>query len=402
MAGRIRTIKPEILDDPVTAGLTHEAYRLFIGAIVTADDHGNLRADYDFISSHVFKDERRKITRRRWLEILDELTTVPPESSKALWVLYKRNGQLYAHFTTWNKHQRVDNAAKPLVPIPPGSATVMRRVGSGKKYRFAYDVIEPCEPRPSGDGVLVEESKSAAVDVRSLREQIVTGESHQASPTRAYGDPTTSYESPTTSDGSAPLDLRSPISDPDHRPPTTDQDGARAGGAVESMEKPKEPAPVVRESTYERDVRLVSESLFARPVAEVTDRCGGVPALARLLVTAIPAPRPGVDVGEVARMACVQVLGELTNGKHRGVQGLANHVRVVFVRLYTNPAQLAVARGESKFQADGERGVVDDDFLKSELAAMESWDRGARDGPGRGESGASDLFKRTGTGGGGR
>lgn len=42
---RIRTLKPEILEDARTAGLSDAAFRLFVAMIVLADDHGNLRAD---------------------------------------------------------------------------------------------------------------------------------------------------------------------------------------------------------------------------------------------------------------------------------------------------------------------------------------------------------------------
>ena len=44
MSGRIRTIKPELLDDAVTAGLSDMAFRLFVSSIVLADDYGRLRA----------------------------------------------------------------------------------------------------------------------------------------------------------------------------------------------------------------------------------------------------------------------------------------------------------------------------------------------------------------------
>lgn len=46
MAGRIRSMKPEILDDAIIAGLTDAAFRLFIAMIMVADDHGNLRAGH--------------------------------------------------------------------------------------------------------------------------------------------------------------------------------------------------------------------------------------------------------------------------------------------------------------------------------------------------------------------
>ena len=54
MAGRIRTIKPELLEDAKTAKLSHEAWRLFVSSILLADDYGAFRAEPGFLRGTVF------------------------------------------------------------------------------------------------------------------------------------------------------------------------------------------------------------------------------------------------------------------------------------------------------------------------------------------------------------
>lgn len=106
---RIRTLKPEILDDERTASLTDAAFRLLVAAILLADDYGNLQA------------EPRWITRRVWWA-----HDKPPKAQDALAelvaagliIVYEVRGQTYLSIRTWSKHQRIDNAGKPRVPAP--------------------------------------------------------------------------------------------------------------------------------------------------------------------------------------------------------------------------------------------------------------------------------------------
>lgn len=111
MAGRIRTIKPEIIEDAVTAGLSHEAFRLFIGMIVLADDHGLLRGGTKWLEGQVFHGcpipEGRTID-----DLLDEL-------ERKLVKRYGVDGQPYAWIVKWRDHQRIDHPGPPRVPVPP-------------------------------------------------------------------------------------------------------------------------------------------------------------------------------------------------------------------------------------------------------------------------------------------
>jgi hypothetical protein len=108
MAGRIRSIKPEILDDEKSAGLSDAAWRLWVSSWLLADDHGGGRAEARRLNAEVF-----------WA------APGAPRDVEALLVelevagLIKRytvRGQQYMLITNWKKHQRVDNAGKPRVP----------------------------------------------------------------------------------------------------------------------------------------------------------------------------------------------------------------------------------------------------------------------------------------------
>lgn len=99
MAGRIRSIKPEILDTKRTAALSHEAWRLFVSMITLADDYGNLIAEPRRLEGAVF-----------WAS-----PTVTPIEDLVIELVaanlidvYESRGCLFAHLTGWAEHQRVD------------------------------------------------------------------------------------------------------------------------------------------------------------------------------------------------------------------------------------------------------------------------------------------------------
>lgn len=107
MAGRIRSIKPEVLDDEQAAALSDEAWRLWLSTWLLADDHGNCRAGDKYLAALVWQDTSRS---KRIPAVLREL-----QKSRRL-VVYDNNGERYAHINNWKKHQRIDNAGKPRVP----------------------------------------------------------------------------------------------------------------------------------------------------------------------------------------------------------------------------------------------------------------------------------------------
>lgn len=111
MSGRIRTIKPELLEDERVASLSDGAFRLFIAAILSADDHGNFRAEPRQLRGVVY-----------WAQdgILPNTVQDYREELLACGLIhgYRVRGQTYCHISGWAKHQRMDNAGKPRMPRP--------------------------------------------------------------------------------------------------------------------------------------------------------------------------------------------------------------------------------------------------------------------------------------------
>jgi len=111
---RIRTIKPEILEDEKTAALSNGAWRLFASAIVLADDHGYLRGSPQWLHSQAFWGVPGE-TVAKVKSYLDELTRA------RLLIAYTVRAQAYLAIRTWTRHQRISNAGKPHCPGPEGS-----------------------------------------------------------------------------------------------------------------------------------------------------------------------------------------------------------------------------------------------------------------------------------------
>ncbi len=110
MAGRIRTIKPELLEDERTACLSDRAYRLFIGALLIADDYGNLRADARYLAGAITWGIEGTAAAAE--------TAVRELAVARLLSVYDLRGQRYAAVRGWDKHQKVDKPGRPRVPGP--------------------------------------------------------------------------------------------------------------------------------------------------------------------------------------------------------------------------------------------------------------------------------------------
>ena len=106
---RIRSIKPEIIEDEKTAPLSDAAFRLFASMIFLADDHGNVRADSRWLQAQIWWAHREP---PRTAAILREVYEAK------LIDVYEVRGGIYAHLIGWAKHQRIDNAGKNRVPLP--------------------------------------------------------------------------------------------------------------------------------------------------------------------------------------------------------------------------------------------------------------------------------------------
>lgn len=108
MSGRIRTIKPEILEDVRTAGLSDAAFRLFIAMILMADDHGGLRAEPELIRGQIWWRAKATADIESAMAELDKLV-----------LFYEVDEQRYAQIRNWEKHQKVNHQGKRRVPLPP-------------------------------------------------------------------------------------------------------------------------------------------------------------------------------------------------------------------------------------------------------------------------------------------
>jgi hypothetical protein len=128
--GRIRTIKPETLDDEVAASLSDTAWRLWVSTWLLADDHGNARASARYLAATVWQDTSRS---PRVAEVLREL------QKAGLIGLYEHKGQTYLHINGWERHQRIDNAGRPRVPLPKEGIQI-------DTIRFAETRGEPPQP----------------------------------------------------------------------------------------------------------------------------------------------------------------------------------------------------------------------------------------------------------------
>ncbi len=110
MSGRIRSIKPEWLEDELLVLASSDARTLSIALILLADDYGNGRANPHLLASRIFPRTPRVLP-----EALAELVRM------RFVALYEVDGQHYYSIRNWEKHQRVDKPGKPKVP-PPSNA----------------------------------------------------------------------------------------------------------------------------------------------------------------------------------------------------------------------------------------------------------------------------------------
>lgn len=106
---RIRTVKPEWLEDERLALASSDARVLSIALILLSDDYGNGRAAPVQLAGRVFPGK-----------VLETLAKALEELVNVRYVrLYSIDGQRYYSIRNWAKHQRVDKPGKPQVPGPP-------------------------------------------------------------------------------------------------------------------------------------------------------------------------------------------------------------------------------------------------------------------------------------------
>jgi hypothetical protein len=137
---RIRSAKPELLEDEKAGPLPHDTWRLFVSTWLLADDYGNLRASPLLIHGAVF-----------WAHHDADVARMLRELGEAgMLTFYTVRGQRYAHINGWEKHQKVDHPGKPLCPGPNdaepdqgGGGTPPTDGGGGARSTDSRDPREP-------------------------------------------------------------------------------------------------------------------------------------------------------------------------------------------------------------------------------------------------------------------
>jgi uncharacterized phage protein (TIGR02220 family) len=141
VAGRIRTIKPEWLENERLAACSDTARVLSIALILVADDYGNGRAAEGYLIGQAWHSTDNLIEARdRIRRALAELVLAE------FVVLYQANGQQYFHLPGWKRHQLVKHPSKPRVPAPNASDFTKSEAPPGTLLKSSGDSPEALTP----------------------------------------------------------------------------------------------------------------------------------------------------------------------------------------------------------------------------------------------------------------
>jgi hypothetical protein len=132
---RIRSAKPELLEDEKAGPLPHDTWRLFVSTWLLADDYGNLRASPLLIHGAVFWAHQGADVARMLRELGDA----------GMLTFYTVRGQRYAHVNGWEKHQKVDHPGKPLCPGADEKDHDSGRTDGGGGDQRSTDSADPRE-----------------------------------------------------------------------------------------------------------------------------------------------------------------------------------------------------------------------------------------------------------------
>jgi hypothetical protein len=112
VSGRIRTLKPEWLEDALIARQPEYVRVLSVALILMADDYGRARAEVEYVAGEAWRYHRDGAEQRArdGLAALERIRFIR---------LYEVDGQRYLEIRNWSKHQRVSHPGKPRIPPPP-------------------------------------------------------------------------------------------------------------------------------------------------------------------------------------------------------------------------------------------------------------------------------------------
>lgn len=142
---RIRTLKPEHRQHRKIGLLSDREYRLWVGMLCEADDHGRLVSDLDQLRVTIFGYQRRLSTAQVG-QALESLCHA------GLIACYETDGVSYAYFPSWKDHQKVDHPTDSRYPDPPprepSRALASVRGGSDRIGSEGSDQGSSCPARP--------------------------------------------------------------------------------------------------------------------------------------------------------------------------------------------------------------------------------------------------------------
>jgi hypothetical protein len=121
-----RSLSTEVNEDAELAALSDGAARLYLQAIALADDHGNLPLDPEWMRARIFWRSTKDTA--AVARLIEEIAGTP------LWQIYEEKGRQYAHYRSWQKHQRIQIPRRPKHPLPPGWTCVEVAMGRGSKW----------------------------------------------------------------------------------------------------------------------------------------------------------------------------------------------------------------------------------------------------------------------------
>lgn len=117
--GRIRTLKPEWLDDEVLAAGSDSARMLSAALMLMADDYGRGRGSIATVAAEAWRFELERDDGAHARETLAKVSRALQELCGIRFVLlYEVEGQRYFAIRTWKRHQKVDHPSKPRIPEP--------------------------------------------------------------------------------------------------------------------------------------------------------------------------------------------------------------------------------------------------------------------------------------------
>jgi hypothetical protein len=146
---RIRTVKPEWLEDELLAAASDAARTLSIGLIILADDYGNGRASIATIAASVWRFDLERDDGAKATETLAKASGAFRELIAIRFIgCWTESGQRYYTIRNWARHQRVDKPGKPLVPSPPRDLFDEEKVGEKGDSRTSPEVVASPSRKP--------------------------------------------------------------------------------------------------------------------------------------------------------------------------------------------------------------------------------------------------------------